>query len=297
MRKTLTLSIPAPCHENWNDMTPVDKGRHCAVCTKTVYDFTNKTDEQIVKAYLNNRNLCGRFKGKQLNKELVYSRKTTNSFRTFLASSLLSFLSFTSHQALSQEKPIAEQTDTTKQPTVKGKTAVSVLNSKTISGTIADESGLPLPGVNIIIKGTTRGTQTDFDGNYKITASLGNIVSFSYLGYKTKEVTIGVNNDHSFCMDIDSEILGEVVYTGMISYSESYDQGYGYIQNHYDNNYTTPEEITKQKIAKNNTKSFYKNKFMQDKALRKEKREKIKSGELERSNLGKFFYSITHPFK
>ncbi|HLT48822.1 MAG TPA: carboxypeptidase-like regulatory domain-containing protein, partial [Aequorivita sp.] len=44
---------------------------------------------------------------------------------------------------------------------------------KTISGTVADDTGLPLPGVNIIIKGTSTGTQSDFDGNYTIDAAVG----------------------------------------------------------------------------------------------------------------------------
>ena len=46
---------------------------------------------------------------------------------------------------------------------------------KTISGTVSDNSGMPLPGVNIIVKGTTNGTQTDFDGNYSISASTGDV--------------------------------------------------------------------------------------------------------------------------
>jgi hypothetical protein len=44
---------------------------------------------------------------------------------------------------------------------------------KTISGTISDNSGLPLPGVNIIVKGTSNGTQSDFDGNYTVNANVG----------------------------------------------------------------------------------------------------------------------------
>ncbi|WP_223033288.1 carboxypeptidase-like regulatory domain-containing protein [Hanstruepera marina] len=266
MRKTLTLSIPEPCHENWNDMTPVDRGRHCAVCTKTVYDFTNKTDEQIVKAYLNNQNLCGRFKGKQLNKELVYSRKSSNSYRTLLASGLLSFLSFSTYQAFGQEKPGTEQTDTKKQPVVKGKTAVSVLNTKMISGTIADENGLPLPGVNIIVKGTSRGTQTDFDGNFKVTAHKGDTLGLSFIGYKERLIFITTETNYKTDMIVDELDCDNVIVAGF------------------------PSSNWKKDCERDKRKAF-------KKAKRQEKRQKIKKGELERSNLGKFFYSITHPFK
>ena len=52
---------------------------------------------------------------------------------------------------------------------------------KTISGTVTDQVGLPLPGVNILVNGTTNGTQTDFDGNYSISASTGQVLIFTYI--------------------------------------------------------------------------------------------------------------------
>ncbi|WP_223034259.1 VWA domain-containing protein [Hanstruepera marina] len=86
---------------------------------------------------------------------------------------------------------------------------------KTISGTISDENGLPLPGVNIIIKSTTNGTQTDFEGNYEIKANVGDVLSYSFLGYKTVEKTVGVASNISFAMVVDSDALEEVVVTAL----------------------------------------------------------------------------------
>ena len=63
---------------------------------------------------------------------------------------------------------------------------ISFAQQKTISGTVSDNSG-PLPGVSIVIKGTTIGTETDFDGKYSIKAKSGNVLIFRYLGYKTAE--------------------------------------------------------------------------------------------------------------
>ncbi|MBW1295862.1 hypothetical protein GBO31_10135 [Aquimarina litoralis] len=59
-----------------------------------------------------------------------------------------------------------------------------------VSGTLSDESGLPLPGVNIMISGTTIGTQTDFDGNYSIKCNIGDILVFSYIGFNRREVLV-----------------------------------------------------------------------------------------------------------
>ncbi|MEQ8419798.1 MAG: carboxypeptidase-like regulatory domain-containing protein, partial [Arenibacter algicola] len=61
---------------------------------------------------------------------------------------------------------------------------LSFAQEKTISGTVTDQDGLPLPGVNILVEGTTTGTQTDFDGLYSIDASVGQVLVFSYIGQK-----------------------------------------------------------------------------------------------------------------
>ena len=48
MARSLTLTIPEPCHESWATMTPAAQGRHCAACAKTVVDFSRMTDAQVV---------------------------------------------------------------------------------------------------------------------------------------------------------------------------------------------------------------------------------------------------------
>ncbi len=63
----------------------------------------------------------------------------------------------------------------------------------TVTGTVTDESGLRLPGVNIVVKGTSNGVQTDFDGNYTIEVVKGQVLVFSFVGLQTVETT--VNND------------------------------------------------------------------------------------------------------
>ncbi|TVZ57218.1 TonB-linked SusC/RagA family outer membrane protein [Lutibacter sp. Hel_I_33_5] len=83
-----------------------------------------------------------------------------------------------------------------------------------VSGVVTDTTyGDPLPGVSIIIKGTTKGTQTDFDGNYTIQASKGAILVFNYLGFKVKEVTVS-SSTHNVKMEESSEQLDEVVVVG-----------------------------------------------------------------------------------
>ncbi len=84
---------------------------------------------------------------------------------------------------------------------------------KTISGTVTDADGLPLPGVNIVVEGTSNGTQTDFDGLYSITASPGQSLLFSYIGQKDVRRTVGAESTINVQMEEDAQALEEVVVT------------------------------------------------------------------------------------
>ena len=86
---------------------------------------------------------------------------------------------------------------------------------KTITGTVTDKDDLPLPGVSIVISGTTSGTQTDFDGNFVINAKQGDVLKFSYIGQKTVNVTVGTSNTINVKMEEDAQALEEVVVTGV----------------------------------------------------------------------------------
>ncbi|MEC3906893.1 carboxypeptidase-like regulatory domain-containing protein [Tamlana sp. 2201CG12-4] len=81
-----------------------------------------------------------------------------------------------------------------------------------ISGTVFDESGHPIPGVTIVIKGTTRGTTTDFDGNFSIKAKKGEELEISFIGYSTHSLKISKNR-LNISLTEDSATLDEVVVT------------------------------------------------------------------------------------
>ncbi|MFI1745348.1 SusC/RagA family TonB-linked outer membrane protein [Thalassobellus sediminis] len=90
---------------------------------------------------------------------------------------------------------------------------ITFAQEKTISGTVSDESGLPLPGATVLVKGTTSGTSTDFDGNYSINVSQGSTLVFSFVGNKTKEVVVGASSKINVILEEDAESLEEVVIT------------------------------------------------------------------------------------
>ncbi|GAB1856380.1 TonB-dependent receptor [Flavobacteriaceae bacterium MHTCC 0001] len=80
-----------------------------------------------------------------------------------------------------------------------------------VSGIVSDESGLPLPGTTVLIKGTTTGASTDFDGKYSIKASEGSTLVFSFIGYVTKEVIVGNSDTIDVVLEEDASELDEVV--------------------------------------------------------------------------------------
>ncbi len=94
----------------------------------------------------------------------------------------------------------------------------TVIGQTKISGTIVDETNEGMPGASVVIKGTTNGTQTDFDGKFTLTASSNSgTVVISFLGYKTKEVAFsGAGDLGNIQLEEDGNILEEVVIKGLV---------------------------------------------------------------------------------
>ena len=89
----------------------------------------------------------------------------------------------------------------------------SFAQEKTVSGVVSDATG-PIPGANVIIKGTSNGVQTDFDGKYSIKAKTGDVLVFSFIGMSNSSVTVGGSNTVNVKMTSDSQNLEEVVVVG-----------------------------------------------------------------------------------
>ena len=83
-----------------------------------------------------------------------------------------------------------------------------------VSGTVSDANG-PLPGASVVVKGTTTGTQTDFDGNYTLDGVDANaVLVFSYIGYSTQEVPVNGRSTINVVLEEDAQALDEVVIIG-----------------------------------------------------------------------------------
>lgn len=91
---------------------------------------------------------------------------------------------------------------------------VEVLRDVEVSGKITDENGEGLPGASVVVKGTTRGTTSDIEGNYKLSVPEGAIITVSFVGYTTRELTVDAQSVIDIQMELDAEQLEEVVVVG-----------------------------------------------------------------------------------
>lgn len=115
----LKISIPKPCHEDWEAMTPNLQGRHCTACTKTVVDFTSMPDEAIKYFLLRQqeKTLCGRFRNEQLQRISITLPQNILQihlplWKQFLTACLLAFSSmlFSCNAVIDQHKIESSQT-------------------------------------------------------------------------------------------------------------------------------------------------------------------------------------------
>ncbi|MDA8938417.1 TonB-dependent receptor [Flavobacteriaceae bacterium] len=99
------------------------------------------------------------------------------------------------------------------------------LAQTSVSGTVSDSSGVPLPGATVVVAGTSNGVTTDFDGVYSISASEGDVLSISYVGFITQNVTVGASASVNVTL-VSDNTLEEVVVTALGITREAKSLGY-----------------------------------------------------------------------
>lgn len=222
MENKFYLNINSPCAEDFNSFTPTKNGGFCSSCTKNVVDFTKLSPEEI-NIYFenkNNKNVCGRFTSKQLNTvyETKFKRKNIWGYISGIGMACMAFFNSSNLQAQeikNQNKADDNNINTEDQLTQE---------YFTVKGIVSDDLG-PLAGANVVVEGTTIGTQTDFDGNFEFAEKIkkGSILIISYVGYKSKKITIDhgtkeLNIELNVTMDDYNVIItGKVAKKGVYS--------------------------------------------------------------------------------
>ncbi len=223
MAKKIQLTIPEPCHENWNIMTPVDKGRFCGSCQKQVVDFSNMSDREVAQFFKkpSTGSVCGRFMQDQLDRDMEIPKKRIPWIKYFFQIALPAFLLSAKAKAQGEVRIKKEQCVVTDKeilgdtiPSYRGKVAIA----NVIRGKVVNERHQPLPGASIVIKGTKIGTTSDNAGDFRLTVKdITNdiVLVTSYVGFSILEKKIKKENfakeDKIILMALNTQLAGEVV--------------------------------------------------------------------------------------
>jgi hypothetical protein len=245
-RSTSIIRIPTPCAESWDAMTPTGLGRHCTACQKTVVDFTQKTDAEILAVLRQAAGgTCGRLRADQLGRSLV-TPTSPSRWRAWLGAMLAVGSVLGASRASAQSAlgdyhggPVPAARPAGAGPAVAppsplrpAEPPLSSNQTKTepggplvLRGTVTDSTTHEgLPGVTVLLAGTTIGTSTDVNGEFSLplAASAGPVhLVFSSVGYTSQERTITANSPTlSILMTPDTHMLGEmgIVVVGGFSY-------------------------------------------------------------------------------
>jgi len=195
MKHPIQITIPQPCHEDWNKMTPQEQGRFCDSCQKCVVDFTNFSDAELYQYLLDNagKKACGRFRTEQLNRPIqIPYQPHSQLYKWIIAAGLaLVFLSTPETNSFARAPFIATYSFYHAEEENDKKTE----DTTSIKGIVLDMAGDPI--VNAVIRTMVKGTQvsitlTDINGRFSI-ASVTNTpydIIANYLGHRETTVKI-----------------------------------------------------------------------------------------------------------
>lgn len=212
MSKRLHITIPSPCHEDWQQMTPVDKGRFCASCQKKVHDFSNMPGTKIASILKKESYVCGTLSREQLDNGIPLHDKKKG---IWLAGLVSAALAIAIPKAVAQEPAtiVLEQNNYKegKEEPLQKKQFV------TVKGVIYDTHKSILPATirdTISHKTADAGT----DGHFVITTAEGNVLEVSCKGYRPQYITVNAK-DTTIAVYLD---YNEVFPIGEISYRRSF---------------------------------------------------------------------------
>ncbi len=225
MKNSFSISVKDPCIEKFENFISGPLGGICESCQKEVIDFTVMSDEEVIKYFNNAKNkTCGRFKKLQLKGYQTTQPMKSNFFSKSIGVMSFSLLALCAIATLNAqaESPVSSKVQTELSAVQRFEMGqADAIDKYIITGTVLDEEDLPLAGVNVVLKGTTEGVQTDFDGKFKFPRALevDDTLVFSYIGYGKKEYTITAGESETIDITItfdlsDIELMGEVVVGG-----------------------------------------------------------------------------------
>jgi len=207
-KQPVYISIPEPCAQNWEEMTPCNDGRFCDHCKNNVVDFTSWNDTQVFNYYQQHsgEHFCGRYLNSQLNRPIIPAQPQSRLYRIFVGLGLVLIFAQVP-VAYAQKKAHTNVQHPQKKPNTSNKTFE-------LKGIVQDEKKQPITSAVIQLYRDNKivaGTVSDYDGLYTIkpldTGSYNVVVTMqSYKAIKT-QVIISADQQLNFDMQIDKEYM------------------------------------------------------------------------------------------
>ncbi|MBD2713590.1 carboxypeptidase-like regulatory domain-containing protein [Microvirga sp. STR05] len=217
MPRPVSLTVPRPCHESWQSMTPTAQGRHCATCNKVVLDFTQKTDAEILALLRRAAAPCGRFRPDQLGRPLLPLPAPAPRWRTWLAAAaVLGLREVAAEDSWGQPSaavysPRLISRDEQKAALLPQRQAAAApADTTVVRGRVTDKAtGQGLPGVTVMVPGTTIGVATSVDGTFElnIPGRTAAQVSYSFVGYVTQVMSLEQAATHP-TVQLEADVKG-----------------------------------------------------------------------------------------
>jgi hypothetical protein len=217
-QSSITLSISQPCHESWSEMTPADKGRFCLNCQKTVTDFTQLSNTELIELLQSKQvNTCGRFLPHQLNRTLSIPVREKHRKPFLSMAAIAAAMTITIPFAKAANSPEKTQYSIDNEDKQTIATYPQHDTVRFITGVISDKHGTPLPGVTIIIKNQHLvGAQTDYSGKFSMRVPDNfkkkvMTLEVRYLGYMKKTIKIVLKDFKPLDISLteDNIVLGQ----------------------------------------------------------------------------------------
>ncbi|MEM1218514.1 MAG: carboxypeptidase-like regulatory domain-containing protein [Bacteroidota bacterium] len=214
------------CTEKWADMTPVEQGRHCAVCDRCVVDFSEKSTLEVLHTLtFSKEKICGHFRPDHFS---LPEKKPKKSRHHLTLAALFPILlggantlqaqqpivTPTEQHPFGTNTPIADQREAKKAPHQAAKSQ--------FKGLVLDETGEPMIFCSVSIEGTKTGTSTDFDGHFTLDLDWANLpdtirVGFYYVGYEPVQIELTATSPRYQTISMHSNtMLEEIVTIGIV---------------------------------------------------------------------------------
>lgn len=217
MNKAIFISIPEPCHENWDQMTPNEQGRFCNACAKTVVDFSVMTDTQVLNYLIDKQHekICGHVLPEQLDTPICDITAVNRKRKWYWNAATVFALLFTKSENTKAQKPPVK----TEQAPLKGDTHIRVRGEvswvnrpaeqdKFFIGKVLDSQGAPVPFASVIKKDGTWGVAADQNGAFIIEAAPGTVLRISATLYTPVEYVVTSRRKDSVILARVNEFQG-----------------------------------------------------------------------------------------